>query len=154
MKEIAYRLNAAIAEYEAGLLAIPEEKFSAKPYSDKWSKKEELGHCIDSAYNNLRRFIVTQYTNFPHIIYDQEIWVVASDYQNQNRHNLISLWKLLNIQIVFVLNKCTPEKADRLCETGKASSEKHSIKWLADDYVKHMQHHLHHILDKDAVAYP
>ena len=31
---------------------IPEQEFSSKPAPDKWSKKEILGHIIDSATNN------------------------------------------------------------------------------------------------------
>jgi hypothetical protein len=153
MKEIPAQLSVMIDDFEKQFLKINSEKFSEKPLPEKWSKKEELGHLIDSAHNNLRRFIVTQYEILPNISYNQEMWVKASDYQNQQPENLIALWKLLNKQIVVVLQNCPPKKSELLCETGKMFSDKRSIKWLAEDYIKHLQHHLHHILGLEEIPY-
>jgi hypothetical protein len=32
--------------------------------------------------------------------------------------------------------------------------EPHSISWLAQDYIRHMLHHLHQILQLEPVTYP
>jgi hypothetical protein len=39
---------------------------------------------------------------------------------------------------------------EKICNTG----ELHSIKWLAADYVKHLKHHLHQVLDLEPRPYP
>lgn len=53
------------------LAGINEREFGLKPAVTKWSKKEMLGHLIDSATNNHQRFIRVQYENAPVIVYDQ-----------------------------------------------------------------------------------
>ena len=51
---------------------IADSDFSAKPLPAKWSKKEVLGHLIDSGENNLRHFIIGQYESTPpKVTYDQ-----------------------------------------------------------------------------------
>ena len=39
------------------LTSIDDKMFSEKVRQDKWSKKEILGHLIDSATNNHQRFV-------------------------------------------------------------------------------------------------
>jgi hypothetical protein len=67
---------------------------------EKWSKKEIIGHLCDSAFTNIRRFVVTQYKENENIVYDQNAWVKAQNYQNVPTSELINLWKALNYQIV------------------------------------------------------
>ena len=114
-----------------------------KPFENKWSKQEILGHLCDSAMNNLRRFVVTQYEQNNLIVYNQDAWVVLHDYQSENYQNIISLWKLLNEQIIRVIRKIPQEKLNNTCKT----PEEHSIIWLIEDYIKHLNHHLNQILN-------
>jgi hypothetical protein len=51
--------------------AIDEVEFSRKVSPDKWSKKEILGHLIDSATNNHQRFVRAQFET-PQIYYEQD----------------------------------------------------------------------------------
>lgn len=150
MDTIIKELEEAIDEYASQLKNVTEEKYSAKPLPHKWSKKELLGHLIDSAQSNIRRFVVGQYEDKPHIMYAQDTWVKAADYQHYNINDLISLWVLINKHMVIVLKNIPPGVEERLCLT----SELHSIKWLAADYIKHLKHHLHQILDLEPVPYP
>lgn len=150
MKSIIAELNRITDQHLPGLEHIPEAKFNLKPSPSKWSKKEILGHLIDSAQNNIRRFIVAQYDDQPKIVYDQDRWVAISNYQHYNLPDLISLWYLLNKYICHILENMTPEMAERKIQT----EEVHSIKWLAEDYIKHLLHHLHQVLDLEPIAYP
>jgi len=118
------------------------EAYSQKFSPTKWSRKEVVGHLIDSGQNNLRRFIVGQYENEPHIVYQQDFWVKANSYQNQNRQNVIDLWKLVNLQICAVLSSMPKENYARNCNTGSL----HTIEWLAADYVKHLKHHINQVI--------
>jgi hypothetical protein len=47
----------------------------------------------------------------------------------------------------------SPDAAERMCDTGKEKQELRSLKWLAEDYIKHLLHHLHHILEMEAMEY-
>jgi hypothetical protein len=74
MKPIAEELNTIINKYRSSFQSIDEDEFNFKPSPVKWSKKEILGHLIDSAQNNIRRFIVAQYEDKPKIVYNQDKW--------------------------------------------------------------------------------
>lgn len=153
MKETTATLEHLISTYSAKLKHLSANYFSEKPHPDQWSRKEELGHLIDSAHNNLRRFIVAQYETNPNITYDQNFWNVANLYQQQTSQDLIELWVLLNKQIVVTLDAMPHENKGRMCDTGKEQPEFHSIEWLAKDYSTHLLHHLHHLLDLEPIAY-
>jgi hypothetical protein len=148
----AGRLREIVDGYSVTLHLIPEEMLRLKPRPGKWSKKEILGHLVDSAQNNIRRFVVAQYEDVPFIAYRQDEWVTISDYQNYPSKDLIELWNLLNRHICQILLNISAECAQRRSATG--GQQPHTIEWLAVDYIKHLLHHLHQVLDLEPVAYP
>ena len=73
MKTVVDELRLITHEFVAKMDQISEIEFSAKLAANRWSKKEILGHLIDSAQNNLRRFITCQYESTPpKIVYNQD----------------------------------------------------------------------------------
>ena len=150
MHPVALELQRTVEEYLPGLRALAEEESSKKPSPNKWSKKEMIGHLIDSAQNNIRRFIVAQYEVQPHIVYKQDDWVRINNYQSYSNNDLIELWRLLNKQVASIVSSASPEALERLCKTESLNT----IGWLAADYIKHMKHHLHQVLDLSPIAYP
>ena len=150
MKTIAAELNNVIDKHLSGLQAMPESKYTYKHSPRKWSKKEILGHLVDSAQNNIRRFIVAQYEDCPRIVYSQDDWVSITNYQEYSLPDLISLWYLLNKHICHVLRYVPENSENRESET----SDLHSIRWLAQDYIRHLLHHLHQVLELEPVVYP
>ena len=150
MKLIADELQKITDECTPALKKISREKFDLKKSPGKWSKKEILGHLIDSAQNNIRRFIVAQYEDRPKITYNQDKWVSIAGYQQWNSNDLIDLWNLLNRQICEILKNTSPGMAQRQCMTEGL----HTIEWLAQDYIKHLKHHMHQVLELEPVAHP
>lgn len=147
MKSIAVELEEIVNSFSEKFISMREVDFSAKPDPSKWSKKEVLGHLIDSAENNLRRFICAQYENQPpKIRYDQNFWVTANNYVSAPSDEVIENWKLINLKICRVLTQMPPQNYAKLCDTGKDAPNLHSIEWLADDYVKHLKHHINQII--------
>ena len=152
MKETASQLRNIVIEYTSLLQQADEKSYLFKVSANKWSKKEILGHLVDSAQNNISRFIVAQYEDVPKIVYNQDSWVAISDYQNYPIGDLITLWRLLNNHAAIILSNTDREASQKKCDTNGA--ETHSIEWLANDYIKHLLHHLHQILELEAVPYP
>lgn len=142
MNSTASELLIVVNEYLPQINSLNEEQSSIKPLPNKWSKKEIIGHLIDSAQNNIRRFIVAQYEENPMIIYKQDNWVSINNYQSYSLNDLVQLWYLLNKQIYSILNNSSEEMLQRSCQTQSL----HSIEWLARDYIRHLKHHLHQIL--------
>lgn len=140
--KVIHQIEQAIAQYSQSVLEADEAAFDKAPASGKWSKKQILGHLCDSAHNNLRRFVVGQYQEGDKIVYDQDLWVSANDYQSMSKTEVLHLWVVLNRQICRVLNQLPDDKLDNRIDTGKGGVSMQSIAWLADDYCRHMQHHL------------
>lgn len=65
MVSLANKLDGIIDKHLPALQLIPEIDYNLRSAPNKWSKKEILGHMIDSAQNNIRRFLVTQYDERP-----------------------------------------------------------------------------------------
>jgi hypothetical protein len=155
MKQTISELKSIVDDFTKKISQIQESEFSAKPNKNKWSKKEVIGHLIDSAQNNLRRFIVGQYDDSSHIIYEQDFWVTANAYQQMSQQEIILLWKLLNERICSVLASMPVENYGKEVNTGKGSIQLHSLEWLAVDYVKHLKHHLNQVLANSFdIVYP
>ena len=84
MKETADRLANLLNDGLEYLEQASEIELSQKSAPEKWSKKEILGHLIDSGVNNLQRFTEIQFEDKPYRIkkYNQDGLVVANDYQH------------------------------------------------------------------------
>jgi DinB superfamily len=115
-----------------------------RPDPSKWSPKEELGHLIDSAVNNHRRIVLIQLENSPALpSYDGERWVEVQRYHERDWNELVQLWSALNHHLLAAA-EAVPESAwGRPCTIG--DSEPVTLKFVVDDYVDHMMHHLRHI---------
>lgn len=134
------RLEELIESVPVRLNEIDEESFNYKPSPVKWSKKEILGHLIDSAANNHQRFIRAQFENIPVIWYDQNEWVEKSNYENIERRLLIEFWCLYNKYLIHIIKSIRTENLTKLCKM-KDGAEL-TIEFLIFDYVEHLEHHL------------
>jgi len=139
--EILSLVDQAMIDFEN----ITEKAWNDKPQSSKWSKKELLGHLIDSASNNIRRLIVGQYEQGVKIVYHQDEWVLYHNYQETDIADVKILWKLLNHQICRVIENIPEEKLQNNCDTGKGKTELHTLSYFIEDYVSHLKYHLKQI---------
>ncbi len=126
---------------------ISKESWDEKPNPIKWSRKELLGHLIDSASNNLRRLIVGQYEQGTKIVYHQDEWVAYQNYQEMDIEDVKTLWKLMNEQIARVIGRIPQSKLDNTCDTGKGKVEVHTLVYFIEDYIVHLKYHLKQIND-------
>jgi hypothetical protein len=142
MHLVIQELSQLIAEYKAFFQTLSEAELSQKAEANRWSKKEIIGHLIDSAQNNIRRFVCGQYEPQPKIVYDQDFWVKSQHYQAYSSEDLLQLWALLNRHICLILSNLPPKNYEKTCDTGKGKVELHTLQYLAEDYVVHLKHHL------------
>lgn len=156
MKDIVDDLNATVGSFTQKLKQFSDEDLRAKPRPGKWSRIEVIGHLIDSAHSNLRRFVTGQYESAPpHITYEQEFWVNANDYQHAPAESIISLWGLMNQRVAAVLTQMPESNYAKNCDTGHEAESLHTLQWLAADYVRHMKHHLNQVIPNSYnIVYP
>jgi hypothetical protein len=125
------------------LHAIDDAEFSAKPALNKWSKKEIIGHLIDSASNNHHRFIRGQFENIPSINYNQDKWNESGHYQKINKDLLIKLWAAYNEFLCQLISLIPVQKLQSEVNTG--DNKICTIEFLIHDYVVHLEHHLRQV---------
>ncbi|WP_343694129.1 DinB family protein [Flavobacterium sp.] len=124
--------------------SIKSEVFSAK-VSEKWSKKEILGHLVDSAIHNLVRFTEINYVEKPyqHRPYNQMDLVNLNQYQQMDIDELIQLWFVVNKQIVRIMKSVYDEALDYKIILSDQSEI--DLRFLMTDYVEHLEHHINQI---------
>ncbi len=141
MMNPSHKLHLCIEHALKQFQFVTEDQWNAKPNENKWSKKEVLGHLIDSCITNTRRFIVTQYEQNHTIVYSQNEWVNYQNYQSADYKELIELWRLMNRQLAKTIDHIPAHKLQYICVT----KDPHTLEWLIDDYIQHMNHHLKQI---------
>jgi hypothetical protein len=137
-------LRALLTHVPDRLEQLATSKVELKPAPSKWSPKEELGHLLDSAANNHQRIVRTQLEDKPAMPgYDGDRWVELHAYRQRSWRELIELWYALNRQLLAAA-EAVPETAwSRTCTI--ADSQPLTLKFVFQDYIEHMMHHLGHI---------
>lgn len=141
-------LKNTIAETRSKFFSLNAEQRKFKPSPDKWSKKEILGHLIDSARYNLQRFSEIIITEGIYSVksYDQTNLVRINDYQNVDDFELFILWQVLNKRIIHILGTIKEGHLNKQIISG---NEPFTLAWLINDYMVHLQHHLNQIFHEE-----
>ncbi len=148
MKAIGEDLDILVLAATPKLEAIAEAESLATRGPGTWSRRQILGHLIDSAMNNLHRFIRAQQTDelvFPG--YEQQFWVDQNGYQDRSWESLVQLWAHLNRHLAHVISRIPADKASVVCLIGDGNPQ--TLGFITEDYVRHMRHHIDQILDPD-----
>jgi uncharacterized damage-inducible protein DinB len=142
MKNLDQIINLAIDRINT----IPDDQWELKPAPEKWSKKEILGHLVDSARNNLQRFTEVVNVEPPYQVepYNQDQLVLANKYQQEPIELIKGLWVSLNKHIGYIMEQQNQENlAKPLILPDGTDSD---LKWLMEDYIDHLEHHLRQIV--------
>jgi hypothetical protein len=142
---IAADLHAALAEGLTLFATVDEISSAERSRPDGWCAREIVGHLIDSACNNHRRWIVGQTPGLAKFDgYEQSDWVSRNRYAEESWGDLVALWAAYNRHLRHVISR-TP--ADRLSMSAMAPDGDGpvSIGFLMQDYVGHIRHHLEQV---------
>ena len=143
-EKIANGIRKTVEDFVKRLENLDEAKASQKPQPNKWSRKEILGHLIDSASNNHQRFVRAQYMkdlNFPS--YEQNEWVQIQQYSLHTWKELLTLWKSYNFHLAHIISHMPIECLEKSCTIG--FGEPMTIGYIVVDYLGHVQHHIRQI---------
>lgn len=129
------------------LAKIDEKDFLAKPNAQKWSKKEILGHLIDSATNNHHRIVRGQFEYLPKITYLNEVWNPGNHYQKLAVEHLVSFWTVYNLHLIEIIKHIPEEKMlNEVITEEVGENANKTIAFIIEDYVLHLEHHLHQLV--------
>ena len=146
MQNVLEDFEATISNSYERLTRMTDAESNISKEPGKWSRKEIIGHLIDSATNNHHRFVRAQFIDQLLITrYEQKEWVQSQDYRSEPWADLILLWRSYNAHLLHVASRIPEDRLDTLCRFEDGESV--SLRFLVEDYVVHMKHHLKQILD-------
>ena len=142
---LAADLHAALAEGLVVFVGIDEELSRVRLKPDGWCAREIVGHLIDSACNNHRRWIVGQTPGLAKFDgYEQNVWVSRQQYAEESWADVVALWAAYNRHLRHVISRTPPEQM-RLEATSPDDEGPVTIGFLMQDYVGHIRHHLEQV---------
>ena len=143
MHKLLDRLDAALGVGRDRLLAHPAPL--RRPYPQKWSPQEVIGHLVDSAIHNLIRFTEAPAhaaceIAYPLRGYDQDHLVEVNGYREVDGAALLALWRMLNARIAAVLARLSRAELDAPVELPDGTRV--DVRALAEAYVAHLEDHV------------
>lgn len=147
MIELISNLECLVSEVSKYVSETSDGVLSEKTIPEKWSKKEILGHLIDSGINNLQRFTEIQFDEKPYKLesYNQNELVKANQYQGADSDEILNLLQAINRRIIQIIKAQTEESLEYkiVAENGTFLN----LKFLIGDYVNHFEHHVKQIIE-------
>lgn len=138
---LANELHSTVESARESLSRVDSDNATVRPAPGKWSKKEILGHLLDSAVNNHQRFVRAQHCEtleFPK--YEQDAWVANQSYNDVDWRDLVELWVIFNRHLAHVVRRIGSDDMETICKIGDYPPM--TLRELVVDYVAHMKHHL------------
>ena len=143
----ARELEQVLVASRSDLAAITDHDASLPHTTAKWSRKQIIGHLIDSASNNHQRFVrgvETHGGRYPG--YDQEFCVRLQRPNDVPWPVLVDLWASYNVYLAHVIASLPPESGGYSMKIG--DNPEVDLLWIAVDYVEHLKHHLNQVLGR------
>ena len=150
-KSVSNDLTAAVLEWEKKLLELSENTYSNRKNSQNRSIKQILGHMCDSASNNTHRVIHLQYQTSPLVFPDyanfgnNDRWIAIQNYQQESWHDLVKLWRYLNLHFAYIILQVKEEKLKNTWTTAKGDIV--TLEEMVLDFPHHFNLHLKEISD-------
>jgi uncharacterized damage-inducible protein DinB len=132
----------------ARLQTVTEAESNGSFRAGGWSRKEILGHLIDSALNNHHRFVraaLQGYYEGPP--YEQQGWVGIHRYDNLAWAALINQWRMQNELLARVVTNIPESSLGASCEIGRDPAV--TLSFLILDYLTHLENHVEQIAGGD-----
>lgn len=130
-----------VEEASDRLSLLTDEEAAVKPAPGKWSRKEILGHLLDSASNNHQRFVRAQAAEEVALApYAQNEWVEAQGYAERPWLELVEFWRLYNRHLAHLIARIPAAALGHRCRIG--DKDPLTLPALYQSYVEHLLHHL------------
>jgi hypothetical protein len=141
MTGLSEKLLLMVDAAEPKLRKISETESAQIILAGGWSRKQVIGHLIDSASNNHQRFVraaLQPSLEFPG--YDQSGSVRVQAVQDADWQLLVAMWAAYNRYLAHVIARLPVSKLGTVCRIG--SGDPVTLDFLATDYLTHLAHHL------------
>ena len=152
MNDLVLRLESDLMETTQYIESAAMDELAHKPGEEKWSKKEIIGHLIDSGINNLKRFTEIQFQPKPLPIrsYNQVELVKVNRYQDADVYELVTCWVAINRRIAEVIRNLNEDVLNYPIILPDGT--KTDFRFLIHDDLDHMEHHIMQIKSDNSLV--
>jgi hypothetical protein len=150
--DLPERFRNEIARAAERLEAVTEERARQTYRDGSWTRKQVMGHLLDSASNNHQRFVrASLQDEYVGPTYDQPAWVDRIGWGELPWEQLLRYWKTYNEVLVRIVSRIPREKYGVRCTILDYPRE-YTLETLIVDYLDHMNQHIDQICGKAAGA--
>jgi len=149
--QLAQEFRAQLNTFHATLLALPPELACAPWRNGGWTRKQIVGHLLDSAANNRQRFVrAATDGRFAGPNYAQDAWVAAHGYAGQSWETLLRWWNVEHEILAAAVDNIPEERLDASCAIGDDAPV--SLRFLIEDYLRHQRWHFAQLASASAAS--
>ena len=147
-RPLADELRSLVSSARAGLFALSDAEVDASRGDDAWTKRQILGHLIDSTAANHQRFVRAQFEEELHFpSYDAPAWVIVERYDLAPWTLLVEVWVSYAQLLAHILDVMPEEQLATACWVDWYGDPKAiSLREVAEAYFDHVMHHLAQLL--------
>jgi hypothetical protein len=132
--------RAEIERLRGALLALSPALADTPWRAGGWTRKQIVGHLLDSAANNHQRFVRAaidgQYAGPK---YAQDAWVAAHGYGDESWETLLRWWQAEHEILAAVVERIPEERLEAMCVVGDDAPV--TLRFLIEDYLNHQRGH-------------
>jgi len=145
MTDLARTFRAGLDEVHQALVSLPESLADEPWREGGWTRKQIVGHLLDSAANNRQRFVRASAEGaYAGPKYAQDAWVAAHGYGEQTWATLLGWWEAEHEILISIVNRIGEDKLETQCVVGENAPV--TLRFLIEDYVEHQRGHVKQLL--------
>jgi hypothetical protein len=142
--KVANAFSTDIKELRDMLDDVPADLANVPWRVGGWTRKQILGHLLDSAANNRQRFVRASIEgSYAGPSYAQDAWVAAHGYADLSWKTLVDWWNVEHDILLAVVERIPEERMSVLCTVG--DNPPVTLRYLIEDYTRHQFHHFEQI---------
>jgi hypothetical protein len=139
--QLAQHFRDELNAVHAALLALSPELAEIPWREGGWTRKQIVGHLLDSAANNRQRFVrAAIHGSFTGPDYAQAEWVAAHGYGDLPWATLVRWWEVEHEILVAAVDHIPEERLDAICKIGDNAPV--TLRFVVEDYFRHQRWHL------------
>ena len=149
--QLGQHFRERLSKAEAALQSITEATASGVDSKGVWTRRQVLGHLLDSAANNHIRFVDAAINGeYSGPKYDSDEWVRLHDYANLSWSFLLEQWHVRNVMLAQVVDHIPEDKLAAQCTIGEDKPV--TLKFVIEDYLDHLDSHVSEIISRATAA--
>ena len=137
---LARLFRVELDKFHAALVTLSPELADTPWRPGGWTRKQIVGHLLDSATNNRQRFVRASIDGrYEGPGYAQDAWVAAHDYAGQPWETLLLWWEAEHEILATVVDHIPEDRLETTCIVG--DHEPVTLRFLIEDYLAHQRGH-------------